>query len=262
MEKIMKNLAGNSVSIFLFRFVLRKNAISFVLNETIAEDMYPDIDEQIEPLVHACSETLLRYRSHCRGETIMDGNILIDGGFEVMLFKGLGKYFAEREKQNLFNDAHKIAELLTEVMERRTKEEQQGTYPGPQPLVRKFRRTQSTNKGLETLGNGRQVVDELQGDTRQRIPVLNELWPDDLPADVVATRGYDHRGHCMAFEHETLGDLGKIVLTDIAGDKLLMHADLTKGNAQTLDKRKKVFEDIISLVEVRLRDRLAERERT
>lgn len=52
----MKNLAGNDCSIFLFRFVLRKNAISYVLNESIAEDMYPEIEEQIQPLVQACSE--------------------------------------------------------------------------------------------------------------------------------------------------------------------------------------------------------------
>ncbi len=38
----MKNLAGNDVSIFLFRFELQENALSFVLNETIAEDLYPD----------------------------------------------------------------------------------------------------------------------------------------------------------------------------------------------------------------------------
>ena len=42
----MKSLAGNNVSMFLFQFVLRKHAISFVLNESIAEDMYPEIDER------------------------------------------------------------------------------------------------------------------------------------------------------------------------------------------------------------------------
>jgi len=58
----LKNIAGNEVSIFLFRFELRGNGIDFVLNEAIAEDMYPDIDEKMQPLVHACCETLLRYR--------------------------------------------------------------------------------------------------------------------------------------------------------------------------------------------------------
>jgi hypothetical protein len=58
----LKNIAGNDVSIFLYRFELRGNAIDFVLNEAIAEDMYPDIDEKMKPLIHACCETLLRYR--------------------------------------------------------------------------------------------------------------------------------------------------------------------------------------------------------
>jgi len=33
----MKNLAGNAVSIFLFRFIIPDDGISFVLNELIAE---------------------------------------------------------------------------------------------------------------------------------------------------------------------------------------------------------------------------------
>ena len=134
----MKNLAGNDVSIFLYRFVLRKNGISFVLNESIAEDMYPEIEEQTQPLVHASCETLMQYRHLCRDEAIMDGNILVDGCFEVMLSKGLGKHFVEREKQILFNDANEIAKLLMEVMDRRTKELEQGTYPGPQPIINKI----------------------------------------------------------------------------------------------------------------------------
>jgi hypothetical protein len=32
------------------------------LNEAIAADMYQDVDEKMKPLVHACCETLLRYR--------------------------------------------------------------------------------------------------------------------------------------------------------------------------------------------------------
>src|SRR4029434_8886021 len=60
--KNVKNIAGNAVSLFLFRFVLRGNGIDFVLNEAIAADMYPDVEEKITPLVHACCETLLRYR--------------------------------------------------------------------------------------------------------------------------------------------------------------------------------------------------------
>lgn len=136
----MKNLAGNDVSIFLYRFVLRKNAISFVLNESIAEDMYTDIENQLQPLIKACSETLLNYRQHAVGDTIMDGNILNDGGLEVMLESGLGSYFLETHKQNLFDDAITIAESLLEVMGKRTQEINSGTYPGPQTVINKIQR--------------------------------------------------------------------------------------------------------------------------
>jgi hypothetical protein len=43
-EVNLKNIAGNDVSIFLYRFELRGNGIDFVLNEAIDEDMYPDIN--------------------------------------------------------------------------------------------------------------------------------------------------------------------------------------------------------------------------
>ena len=50
------------MSIFLFRFEIHGNAISFVVNQEIAMDMYEDIDEKLKPLAHACCETLSRYR--------------------------------------------------------------------------------------------------------------------------------------------------------------------------------------------------------
>ena len=94
-EVNLKNIAGNDVSIFLFRFELRRsNGIDFVLNEAIAEDMYPDIDEKMKPLVHACCETLSRYRHLSVGNTIMDGNFLVTGEFEVMLSKWLGQHLS------------------------------------------------------------------------------------------------------------------------------------------------------------------------
>lgn len=248
---MMKNLAGNEVSIFLYRFVLLKNGINFVLNESIAEDMYPDIEAQIEPLVHACSETLMRYKHLCHGDTIMDGNILVDGYFEVMLSQGLGKHFVEREKQNLFNDANEIANLLLEIMDRRTKEIKQDTYPGPQPVIRKIQRTGVTNAGLEALGQKQQQSKKLPWYASDK-PGLKQLKPDDLPDGVVAKRGYDHRGYCIAFEHKTLGELGKIILIDVEDDKMLLEAELSKENRETLDKRQKVLEQVISIIEVTL----------
>src|SRR5215468_2266745 len=127
----VKNLAGNDVSIFLFRFELRGNGIDFVLNQAIAADMYHDIDEKLKPLAHACCETLSRYRHLSVSSTIMDGNFLDTGEFEVMLSKGLGGHFPAEEKQQLFQDAKNIADLLDEVMLRRTKEEKEGKPQKP-----------------------------------------------------------------------------------------------------------------------------------
>src|SRR3989442_13825551 len=122
----LKNLAGGDVSIFLFRFDVHSNAIDFVINEAIAADMYPDVDEQLKPLAHACCETLLRYKHLSVSTTIMDGNLLDTGEFEVMLSKGLGRHFAADEKQQLFQDAKTIADLLVEVMDRKTQELKEG----------------------------------------------------------------------------------------------------------------------------------------
>jgi hypothetical protein len=107
---------------FLFRFELRVDGIDFVLNEAIAADMYQDIDEKLKPLIHACCETLLRYRHLSVSNTIMDGNFLVTGEFEVMLSKGLGQHFAHDEKGRLFQVAKNISDLLAAVMDRRTQE--------------------------------------------------------------------------------------------------------------------------------------------
>ena len=125
----LKNLAGNNVSLLLFRFELRGNGIDFVLNKAIAADMYQDVDETIKPLAHACCETLSRYRRLSVSSTIMDGNILDTGEFEVMLSKGLGSHFVDDEKQQLFQDAKHIADLLVAVMDRKTQELKEGKQP-------------------------------------------------------------------------------------------------------------------------------------
>ena len=144
----IKNLAGNDVSIFLFHFGLSGNGIDFVLNKGIAADMYQDVDEQLKPLAHACCETLLRYRHLSVSNTIMDGNILATGEFEVMLSKGLGRHFANEEKQQLFQDAKTIADLLVEVMERKTQELKEGKQQRPSHR-RSAQRPKKTKQGLE-----------------------------------------------------------------------------------------------------------------
>ncbi len=249
----MKNLAGKPVSIFLFRFVIHGDGISFVLNESIAEDIYQDPDEKIKSLVHACCETLLRYRHVSVGNTIMDGNILEDGQFEVMLSRGLGRHFAEQEKQHLFQDAKRIADLLTEVMNRATQAMNQGKHAS-QPLKQRPQSSKKIKKGLEALAQEKQLLSELQwlaeGMPLKR-PGLRHLRPDDLPSGVTALRGYDHRGHCLVLDHNTLGELGRIVLINIRDDQMLMQAELCTGGEHVqsplIKQKREILEMVVSI---------------
>ena len=249
----MKNLAGNAVSIFLFRFVLQGNAINFVLNEMIAQDMYPDIDEKMKPLVHACCETLLRYKHLSVGNTIMDGNILEDGCFEVMLSQGLGKHFAPNEKQYLFQDAKKIADLLSLVMDRNAQETRQGKNSS-QGLKHHSPNHQKIKEGLERLGEEKHLLAELQCliEGRQIRPGVKRLRPEDLPTGVIASRGYDHRGHCVVLDHSTLGELGRIVLINVGEGQMLMQAELYTGQDNLQDtlvkQKRKIFEAVVSMI--------------
>jgi len=249
----VKILAGNDVSLFLFRFELRGNGIDFVLNKAIAADMYPDVDKQLKPLAHACCETLLPYSHLSVSDTIMDGNILTTGEFEVMLSKGLGRHFADEEKQQLFQDAKTIADLLIEVMDRRTMEEKEGKphiphhKPSPQ-------NPQQMKKGLEELGHAKRLQAELQWllEGQRGRPGLRQLRPENLPPGVKASRGYDHRGHCVIFEHETLGELGQIVLSKIRDGHMLLQAELYKGQEDVesplVKQKRQVFEQIVATV--------------
>jgi hypothetical protein len=241
------------VSIFLFRFELRGNGIDFVVNQAIAADMYHDIDEQLKALAHVCCETLLRYRHLSVSNTIMDGNILDTGEFEVMLSKGLGRHFAEEEKQQLFQDAKSIADLLIEVMDRRTTEEKEGKQPHSSHTC-SSQRPKRIKKGLEELGAAKRLQAELQWVLEgQRVrPGLKQLRPEDLPPGVKASRGYDHRGHCLIFEHDALGELGKIVLIAIREGRMELQAELSKGQdkveAPLVQKKKSVFEHVVATV--------------
>jgi len=250
----LKNIAGNDVTIFLFRFELRgNNGIDFVLNEAIAEDMCPDIDEKMKPLVHTCCETLLRYRHLSVGNTIMDGNFLVTGEFEVMLSKGLGQHFAHAEKERLFQDAKSIADLLGEVMDRRTQEMKKGKQQTPHPIDH-TPNPRKIKKGLEKLGKAKHQQAKLQW-LAEGVPLrpgLRQLRPEDLPPDVTTSSGYDHRGLCYVFEHKKFGELGRIVLIKINEQEMLMQADLYTGQENqesTIAKKKKAkFEEVVATV--------------
>jgi hypothetical protein len=188
-EMNLKNIARNEVSIFLYRFELRGNGIDFVVNEAIAEDMYPDIDEKMKPLVHACCETLLRYRHLSVSNTIMDSNILVTGELEFMLSKGLGQYFAHDEKERLFQDAKNISDLLGEVMDRGTKEMEKGIQRN-HPPIEHTPNPRKIKKGLEKLGKTKHLQAKSQW-LAEGVPLrpgLRQLRPEDLPPDVTTSR--------------------------------------------------------------------------
>ena len=253
MEINLKNIAGSDVSIFLFRFELSGIRIDFVLNEVIAADMYQNIDEKMKPLVHACCETLLRYRHLSVNNTIMDGNILVTGEFEVMLSKGLGIHFAQDEKQRLFHDAKLIADLLGEVMDRRTQEMKKGKQHTPQ-LIGHSPNPKKIKKGLEELAKEKLQQDELRwiAEGQKIRPGLKPLRPDDLPPDITTSRGYDHRGQCYVFEHKKYGELGRIVLIKVSEQEMLMQSDLyigqEKQDSTIIKKKKAIFEEVITTV--------------
>ncbi len=258
----LKNLAGNDVAIFLYRFVLRgDDGIDFVMNEGIAADMYGDVNENLSPLVHACSETLLRYKHLSVTPEIMDGSILTTGQFEVMLSRGLGDRFQKKEKQELFNDAKRIADLLVEVMDRRTKEAKKGKHPDPVPDTSSRGSSPpgppdpaKLKEGLQKLGEEKDLRDKAKWsfEGKKVRPGLRRLRPEDLPPGVTASRGYDQRGHCLTFSHETLGELGKIVLIPVGENRTMIHADFLLAsedpNSPSAKNRMDVFEKVVAVV--------------
>jgi hypothetical protein len=111
-------------------------------------------------------------------------------------------------------------------------------------------------KELEELGKEKFLQAELQwiAEGQKIRPGLKQLHPDDLPPDVTASRGYDHRGHCYVFEHKKYGELGRIVLIKFREQEMLMQADLCIGQEKqesTIAKKKKeIFEKVVTTVNV------------
>jgi hypothetical protein len=73
-----------------------------------------------------------------------------------------------------------------------------------------------------------------------------------LPPDVTASSGYDHRGLCYIFEHKKLGELGRLVLSQVREQEMLMHAEIYKGNEKrectSAKKKREIFEKVIATV--------------
>jgi hypothetical protein len=255
-EAHLKNIAGNDVSIFLFRFELRGDGIDLVLNEAIAGDMYQDVDEKLRPLVQACSETLLRYKRLSVSDIIMDGSILVGGGFDVMLSKGLGRHFPQGEKERLFQDAKNIADLLSEVMDRRTQEMKNGIQQNPSRMERPPS-PGKVKKGLEELGKQKHqhAKSEWLAEGWQPRSGLRQLRPEDLPPDVTASSGYDHRGLCYVFKHKKFGELGRIVFSQVRKQEMLLQAEIYNGpekpEAAAAKRKREIFEKVVATVSAR-----------
>ena len=136
-------------------------------------------------------------------------------------------------------------------MDRRTQEEKDGKHQSSSH-TRSSQRPKPIKKGLAELGAAKRLQAELQWmlEGQWVRPGLKQLRPEDLPPGVSASRGYDHRGHCVTFEHETLGALGKIVLVNMRDGKTLIQAELYKGQEDVksplAQKKKDVFGKIVA----------------
>ncbi|HEQ3527480.1 MULTISPECIES: hypothetical protein [Bacillus cereus group] len=111
--------------IFLFRFDVTDKGMDFILNEEIAKDMYPDLEEMLRDLVKSLCSILEYYKVYNKEKTIFSGVIHDNGEAEVTLSKGLGKYIDLYTKnQIIFDHGKLITELCTTTMDRRSAEAQ------------------------------------------------------------------------------------------------------------------------------------------
>jgi len=142
-------------------------------------------------------------------------------------------------------------------MDRRTQELKKGKQPLPPPIEHPPN-PRKIKKGLEKLGKTQHLQAKLQwlAEGRQLRLGLRRLRPEDLPPDVTASSGYDHRGHCYSFEHKKLGELGRIVLIQVREQKMMMQAELYQGQEKqestTAKKKKEIFEKVVATVNARL----------
>ncbi|MFC7440391.1 hypothetical protein [Laceyella putida] len=108
--------------IFLFRFDKARDGLDFILNQAIAQDMYPDIHEKLIPLVELTGQALSPYKIHSTRNTVMEFIIDDSNQMEVKLSPGLGQYIDPQIKEDIFTISKRIADLCVEVMNRRTLE--------------------------------------------------------------------------------------------------------------------------------------------
>ena len=128
-----------------------------------------------------------------------------------------------------------------------------GKQPNPSPIEH-MQSPGEIKRGLEKLGKERHLRQKSQwlAEGAQLRPGLRQLHPEDLPPDVTASSGYDHRGHCYIFEHKKLGELGRIVLIKIREQEMLMQAELykvqKKQGPSIVKKKMELFEKVVAAV--------------
>jgi hypothetical protein len=179
----------------------------------------------------------------------MDGNILTDGCFEVMLSSGLGIHFEDMEKQCLFNDANKIAELLIEVMDRRSNCDED--IVNESPVISKISPAGGNRKDLEQLGEEQRLQDQLENNSGIT-PGTKRMTPSDLPDGVKASVSYDHRGRCYSFSHNELGELGKIIVIPFGNKQIKLASELYLNPRETIDDRSIIFQEVVGIISTRL----------
>ncbi len=141
------------------------------------------------------------------------------------------------------------------VMDRGTQELEEGKQPHPSPIDN-TPNSRKIKKELEKLGKTKHLQAKMQwlAEGVQLRQGLRQLRPDDLPPDVTASSGYDHRGLCYVFDHKKFGELGRIVLIKVGEQEMLMQADLYMGQENqesTIAKMKKeIFENVVTNVSV------------
>jgi len=117
----MKNLRGNDIYIFLFRFVVNLDGVTCELNQGILADMTPDIERLIQPHIHFCCVKLMALKVPQQGEILLDGHFVGNGVLEIALNQAIEHKLSVQEKLALQFDAKQIADYLTELMNRRVR---------------------------------------------------------------------------------------------------------------------------------------------
>lgn len=107
--------------IFLYQFDVKENGIHFVLNEQLADDIFPQYDVLLRPLVMSLAETLQLYYSVSRNSTLLTSHIRDNGEIGVVLNQELEHCIDGYTKDYMIlKNGKRIADILIEVKKAHT----------------------------------------------------------------------------------------------------------------------------------------------